>query len=147
MALNGVKWRERNLRYPRLLAIKFDEEKRAQFMSYRTIVELTERISAESSPEQKVALLEQLRILLNEEKEMIQANLATFFPRLGSSFRLHTAVVSDVNSLRTRADELRIKAANLVLEADALAVIAESLQNGTAVKRGAKRDNQPAQAT
>ena len=116
-------------------------------MSYRTIVELTDRISAEGSTEQKIALLEQLRILLNEDKEMIHANLATFFPRVESSFRLHTAVVSDVNSLRRRADELRIKAANLVLEADALTVIAENLQNGTAVKYGAKRDNEPAQAT
>src|SRR5262249_13954371 len=115
-------------------------------MSYRTIVELTERISAESSPEQKVALLEQLRILLNEEKKMIHANLATFFPRVELSFRLQTAVVSDVNSLRRRADELRIKAANLVLEADALTVIAENLQNGPAVKDGPKRDNEPAQA-
>jgi GTP-sensing pleiotropic transcriptional regulator CodY len=118
-----------------------------QFMSYRTIVELTARISAESCPEQKVALLEQLRILLNEDKEMIHANLATFFPGVGSSFRMHTAVVSDVNSLRRRADELRIKAASLVLEADALTVIAENLQSGTAVKDGAKRDNAPSQAT
>ena len=116
-------------------------------MSYRTIVELTDRISAEGSTEQKIALLEQLRVLLNEEKEMIHANLATFFPRVGSSFRMHTAVVSDVNSLRRRADELRIKAADLVLEADALTAIADGLQIGAAVRGGAKRDNQGAQAT
>jgi len=122
-------------------------------MSYRAILELTDRINAESSPEQKIALLEELRKMLNEEKEMLHANLANFFPcawasgqLLASASHEETPLAPNANSLRQDAEALRMKASNYMQEADALAIKAASLEEVTPVNGGAKPDKPSTQA-
>ena len=122
-------------------------------MSYRTILELTDRISAESSPEQKIALLEELRRLLNDEKEMLHANLETFFPCawlsgqfMASPSQGDAPLVADAHVLRQRAEALRTRAINFIQEADALALRADHLEKSAPVKGGAKPSQATAQA-
>ena len=103
-------------------------------MSFRTIIELTERVFREEQDERKLQLLEELRKVLNEESDMLRANIETFFPHAGKLDPLQgdrsdgEAPMPDPQSLRTRAEELRTKAINLIREADALALRAEHLE-------------------
>jgi len=106
-------------------------------MSFRTIIELTEHVCREQKDERKLQLLEELRKILNEESEMLRANIETFFPHAGKLDPLHgdrskgEAPMPDPQSLRKRAEELRTKAINLIREADALALRAENLEKAT----------------
>jgi len=110
-------------------------------MSFRTIIELTESVCREARDERKLQLLEELRKILNEESAMLRANIETFFPHAGND-PLHgdrsngEAPMPDPQSLRTRAEELRVKAMNLIREAEALALRAESLEKATGKLQG-----------
>jgi hypothetical protein len=122
-------------------------------MSYLSILELTARISAESSPEQKIALLEELRRQLNEEQKMLHANLETFFPcaRLSDQFpanppQAETPLLPDPMTLRKHAEALRMKAVNFIQEADMLAMRAESLEKAAPMNVGAKTEKPTVQA-
>jgi len=105
-------------------------------MSFGTIVKLTERICGELKDERKLQLLEELRTILNEESDMLRANIEALFPHAGKLDPLHgdrsngEAPISDPLSLRTRAEELKMRAINLIREADALALRAEHLEKG-----------------
>src|SRR5262249_2158999 len=114
-------------------------------MSLRTIIELIERVCREAKHERKLQLLEELRKTLNEESDMLRANIETFFPHAGKPDPPQgdrsngEAPMPDPQSLRTRAEELRTKAINLIREADALALRAENLEKA-AVKPQNKVD-------
>jgi hypothetical protein len=110
-------------------------------MSFRTIIELTEHVCRESKDETKLQLLEELRKILNEEGDMLRANIETFFPHAGKDplqgdRSNGEEPMPDPQSLRKRAEELRMKAMNLIREADALALRAENLEKATAKLQG-----------
>ena len=126
-------------------------ERKNRFMSFRTILELTEHVCREPKDERKLQLLEELRKILNEESEMLCASIETFFPHAGNLEPPHgdrsngDTPMPDPQSLRTRAEELRTKAINLIREADALALRAENLEQAT-VKPQDKVDKARGQA-
>ena len=98
------------------------------FMSYMTIVELSDLVAAEQEPERKMALLEELRKLLNEEKEMLQANLQNFFPRVDLSHQSHGDESNEkakAHTFREHAEALKMKALDLLQEAGTLMMRAD----------------------
>ena len=112
-------------------------------MSYKTIVELIDLVAAEQGPERKMALLEELRKVLNEEKEMLQANLRNFFPRFGLPDQSQADWLKEetnAQSLRERAEGLKMKASDLLLEADALMMRAERVGGTDQENSSAKPD-------
>ena len=97
-------------------------------MSYMTIVELSDLVAAEQEPERKMALLEELRKLLNEEKEMLQANLQNFFPRVDLSHQSHGNESNEeakAHTFREHAEALKMKALDLLQEASTLMMRAD----------------------
>ena len=102
------------------------------------IIELADRVSKETQDERKLILLEELRKLLNEEKELLHANIETLLPHAGMLDQLRedrssgAMPIPDPNGLRKQAEGLRMKALNLIQEAEALALQAENLEKAVA---------------
>jgi hypothetical protein len=118
-------------------------------MSYSTIVELIDLVTSEQVHEKKMALLEELRKLLNEEKEMLHANLRSFFPHAGPSDESRgdsSKEEADPHCLRKHAEELKTRAVDLIREADALMVRAEKVERTNQVNGLANGDKALGQA-
>ena len=118
-------------------------------MSYRTIVELIDLVTSEQEHEKKVALLEELRRLLNEEKEMLHANLRSFFPFADPSDESEgdsSKEEADPHCLRKHAEALKTQAVDLIREADALMVRAQKVERTNQGNSSAKGDKALGQA-
>jgi hypothetical protein len=118
-------------------------------MSYSTIVELTVLAAAEQRTERKMALLEELRKLLNAEKEMLQANLRNFFPRVALSDQSQADCSNEeanTHRLREHAKDLKMKAFDLLWQADALVTRAERVDRASQANGPAKPEKAFGQA-